>query len=126
MLNPYFFTVAALVLVSYFTNTAVAENNNFIHSPEDHFAKYRATSNQKEGASSHGRRYPNEYKILDGHKKYSSELETGKHVHDVKTEDLPANFNWGNIDGVSYLSNMRNQHIPQYCGKYIFSISLYF
>lgn len=98
-----------------FEDDSTYNQMNFIHKPEDHFAKYRSTSNQKR--SSQARRYPNEYKILDGHTKFSSEAETGKHVLHVKTEDLPENFNWGNIDGESFLSPMRNQHIPKYCGS---------
>ncbi len=31
--------------------------------------------------------------------------------------DLPAQWNWNDIDGVSYVTNIRNQHIPQYCGS---------
>lgn len=30
---------------------------------------------------------------------------------------MPASFNWGDIDGVSYLTHSLNQHIPQYCGS---------
>jgi cathepsin X len=32
-------------------------------------------------------------------------------------DDLPDNFNWGNVNGVSYLTHSLNQHIPQYCGS---------
>eukprot|EP00934_Nitzschia_sp_Nitz4_P007150 Nitzschia sp. Nitz4//scaffold131_size63436//35559//36647//NITZ4_006276-RA/size63436-processed-gene-0.103-mRNA-1//1//CDS//3329535271//7140//frame0 len=30
--------------------------------------------------------------------------------------ELPRNFYWGNVSGVSYLTHLLNQHIPQYCG----------
>jgi len=35
----------------------------------------------------------------------------------IKSEHLPESFNWGNVDGVSYLTHSLNQHIPQYCGS---------
>ena len=30
---------------------------------------------------------------------------------------LPDNFNWGDLNGVSYLTRSLNQHVPQYCGS---------
>jgi cathepsin X len=30
---------------------------------------------------------------------------------------MPSEFSWNNVDGVNYLTNMYNQHIPQYCGS---------
>lgn len=34
---------------------------------------------------------------------------------DVKT--LPPSFHWGDVNGTNYLTVMRNQHIPTYCGS---------
>jgi len=34
----------------------------------------------------------------------------------VAIEELPKEFDWGNKDGINYLTNIRQQHNPQYCG----------
>lgn len=57
-----------------------------------------------------------EFKVLEGHtvlEDYTSPLP----IQYVDTESLPANFNWANVDGKSYLTRSLNQHIPQYCGS---------
>jgi len=38
--------------------------------------------------------------------------------HEVmNTDDLPSDFHWGNVNGTNFLTESRNQHIPQYCGS---------
>jgi len=32
-------------------------------------------------------------------------------------EDLPEQWIWNDVDGVNYLTNLRNQHVPSYCGS---------
>lgn len=45
-------------------------------------------------------------------------VKTTPHAWDeVKQEDIPANVDWANMNGVNYLSWNKNQHIPQYCGS---------
>ena len=39
------------------------------------------------------------------------------HTPLVPVNDLPAQWVWNNIDGVSMVTNVRNQHIPEYCGS---------
>ena len=39
------------------------------------------------------------------------------HTPIVPVNDLPSSWEWNNIDGVSMVTNIRNQHIPQYCGS---------
>jgi cathepsin X len=35
----------------------------------------------------------------------------------LKAVELPTSFSWHDVDGVNYLTNIKNQHIPQYCGS---------
>ena len=32
-------------------------------------------------------------------------------------EDIPEQWIWNDINGTNYLTNMRNQHVPTYCGS---------
>ncbi|KAL7534183.1 hypothetical protein ACHAWF_004747 [Thalassiosira exigua] len=62
--------------------------------------------------------YMNEVQIMPGHT-------TRSVVHDhiplphtyLVEEDIPENFTWDNVNGVSYLTKHLNQHIPHYCGS---------
>lgn len=36
---------------------------------------------------------------------------------EIDEANLPDSWDWGNIDGVNYLSWNKNQHIPVYCGS---------
>lgn len=35
----------------------------------------------------------------------------------IKTEDLPLEHNWCDLDGQNFCTMSRNQHLPQYCGS---------
>jgi len=58
----------------------------------------------------------NEIKILDGHTVRSSVKSPLPHTY-VKSDSLPDEFTWQDVDGVSYLTRNLNQHLPQYCGS---------
>ena len=34
----------------------------------------------------------------------------------LQSQNLPNEWLWNNVSGINYLTLMRNQHIPQYCG----------
>ena len=38
-------------------------------------------------------------------------------VAPLGTVELPDEHCWNNVDGTNYLTNMRNQHVPSYCGS---------
>merc|ERR1719313_2637003 len=43
---------------------------------------------------------------------------TGPRAHEsIRVADVPASFFWGDVNGTNYLTESRNQHIPQYCGS---------
>eukprot|EP00980_Cylindrotheca_fusiformis_P030225 scaffold24559_cov274-Cylindrotheca_fusiformis.AAC.1 len=57
-----------------------------------------------------------EFVLLEGHQVRDDYHSPLPHTY-LAEEDLPANFNWGNVNGRSYLTHSLNQHIPQYCGS---------
>jgi hypothetical protein len=46
---------------------------------------------------------------------FGNATKNGPNSHDLlpQPKDYPANFTWGNKDGVNYLTPSLNQHIPQ-------------
>eukprot|EP00803_Ostreobium_quekettii_P005028 evm.model.scf_1938.2 EVM.evm.TU.scf_1938.2 scf_1938:7023-14549(+) len=42
----------------------------------------------------------------------------GRRAHEtMDVTQLPKEWFWGDIDGINYLTETRNQHLPQYCGS---------
>lgn len=58
----------------------------------------------------------NEVVIPEGHTKKSHIVSPLPHTY-LRTEDVPDNWDWNDVDGESYLTHSLNQHIPQYCGS---------
>jgi len=44
-------------------------------------------------------------------------LRPGKPLEVISKADLPDNWSWNDINGTNFLTVIRNQHIPQYCGS---------
>lgn len=38
-------------------------------------------------------------------------------VAPLSAVELPKEHFWNNVNGTNYLTNMRNQHVPSYCGS---------
>jgi cathepsin X len=49
--------------------------------------------------------------------KLNSEWQSPRPQDYLKDEDVPAELNWCDKDGVNYCTMSRNQHLPQYCGS---------
>ena len=62
--------------------------------------------------------YKSEYKIMPDHKTRNRFWSPLPKTY-VDVDALPGNFAWNNVNGTSYVTESRNQHIPQYCGRFV-------
>ena len=46
-----------------------------------------------------------------------AEMEANQNLYATPLEGLPDSFTWANKDGINWLTSIRNQHIPVYCGS---------
>lgn len=63
--------------------------------------------------------YMSEHKIVNPDRYVPNSYEGPVPLDYVDTEEIPTNWDWGNIDGKSYLTKNLNQHLPQ-CNYYRF------
>ena len=57
----------------------------------------------------------------NGSPKLNNERITGPRAHQLlNVAALPADWDWRNVNGTNFLTESRNQHIPQYCGMFFF------
>jgi len=60
--------------------------------------------------------YQNELKDIPGHD-MEEKVKSARPIDYVDVDNLPMEFDWGNINGKSYITQSLNQHVPQYCGS---------
>jgi cathepsin X len=54
--------------------------------------------------------------IVTGHTIFENYVRPLPYTY-TSIDDLPKAFNWGDMNGISYITKSLNQHIPQYCGS---------
>jgi len=60
--------------------------------------------------------YQNELIDMPGHD-IEEHVKSARPIDYVDVDNLPMEFDWGNVNGGSYITQNLNQHIPQYCGS---------
>ena len=63
-----------------------------------------------------GNKIPFDTQIMEDHETTNDYTPPLPHEY-INETDLPETFNWGDVNGMSYLTHSLNQHIPQYSGS---------
>ena len=56
-------------------------------------------------------------KEMPGHKEIDTPWPENVREELTPVSDLPETYIWNNVNNTNYLTNIRNQHVPQYCGS---------